>query len=244
VSEVEARSSAVPDDGYTADDHEFRDDDAYAKAKYAITLRWLGPAAGRSLRNVGCGSGLFNEMAAAAGFVVEGWEPDGEACARARASSPPGVVVHHAGLDAVPADRGADVVVLHDVLEHIDDDAGAVRRLRAILAPTGTLVVSVPAHMWLFGYHDEQLGHFRRYTPRTLRAVLEPEFRVRRLRSFGFAFIPVTLVFSRWRRAPYPTGAAGKPGLVGRVFRAACGLEARLALPLGTSVISEAVPRS
>ena len=48
---------------YTADDHAFRESDEYARAKYDMTLRWLGPAAGRTLLNVGCGNGLFNELA-------------------------------------------------------------------------------------------------------------------------------------------------------------------------------------
>ena len=63
------------------------------------------------------------------------------------------------------------------------------------------------------------------------------------MRSFGFAFVPVTLWFSRWRRRPYPTGAAGSPSLLGRAFRLACAGEARVPLPLGTSVVCEVVPR-
>ena len=56
------------DDTYTASDHEFRDDDAYAETKYRLTLRWLGPGNATTLLfNIGCGHGRFNTMAHDAG---------------------------------------------------------------------------------------------------------------------------------------------------------------------------------
>ena len=46
------------------------------------------------------------------------------------------------------------------------------------------MLVTVPAGPWLFGYHDEQLGHYRRYTKGTLRR-LAGTLRGRALRYFG-----------------------------------------------------------
>src|SRR5262245_8076285 len=77
------RPPIVVDLAYTADDHAFRESDEYAQAKYDITLRWLGPGQGRRLLNIGCGAGLFNELAHRAGFAVEACEPDPEAYQRA-----------------------------------------------------------------------------------------------------------------------------------------------------------------
>ena len=74
---------------YTTDDHEFRESDDYARAKYAITLRWLGPARHRRLLNIGCGGGLFNRLAHDAGFAVEACEPDPVAHRIALATAPP-----------------------------------------------------------------------------------------------------------------------------------------------------------
>ena len=62
-------------------------------AKYDITLRWLGPPEGRRLLNIGCGTGLFNGIAANAGFHVEACEPDPMAYKVARAEAAPGVTV-------------------------------------------------------------------------------------------------------------------------------------------------------
>jgi len=70
-------------------------------------------------------------------------------------------------------DERLDTIVLSNVLEHIPDDGAAVRRFRQILPVGGKVVVLVPALPQLFGAIDEAVGHHRRYTPETLRAVLE-----------------------------------------------------------------------
>jgi SAM-dependent methyltransferase len=67
-----------------------------------------------------------------------------------------------------------DVLLLLDVVEHVDDDAGFVRDLVARnLRPGGRALVSVPAWMPLYCRHDVVLGHRRRYRPAELRALLE-----------------------------------------------------------------------
>jgi 2-polyprenyl-3-methyl-5-hydroxy-6-metoxy-1,4-benzoquinol methylase len=225
------------DEAYTAADHSFRESDDYAGAKYEITLRWLGPGAGRRLLNIGCGGGLFNTLAANAGFAVEACEPDPLVQAAAVAAAPTGVVVHLAGVFDAPFAPEADVVVMHDVLEHIQNERGAVGRLSDLVRPGGKLVISVPALPRLFGYHDELLGHYRRYSKRTIRAALDASFEIERLRYFGMSFIPVTAWYSTYRRQPYPTSKASGPSLLGRVFRLACRIESRVPTPGGTSLV-------
>ena len=51
-----------------------------------------------------------------------------------------------------------------DVLEHIEDDAGALAAARDALAPGGRLLLTVPAMPCLWSRHDEANCHFRRYT--------------------------------------------------------------------------------
>ena len=231
------------DQAYTDSDHEFRENDSYAAAKYDVTLRWLGASRGRELVNVGCGGGLFNEIATDAGFRVRAYEPDPPVYAQAAERAPAGCTVEEVGLFDIAADVTADVVVMHDVLEHIEDERAAVARVARLVRPDGVAVISVPALPSLFGYHDERLGHYRRYTRQSLRSALEGPFRVEKLRAFGMSFIPVTAYFSRWRRRPYPTDTAGSPSIVGRAFDGACRLEARVPAPIGTSLIAEVRPR-
>ncbi len=67
-----------------------------------------------------------------------------------------------------------DVVLLLDVLEHVKDDAHfAADACRRFAKPGATVLVSVPAWQQLFSAHDRFLGHFRRYSPKSARAVLE-----------------------------------------------------------------------
>jgi SAM-dependent methyltransferase len=66
-----------------------------------------------------------------------------------------------------------DTVVCLNVLEHIENDEGALQRLFEILAPGGRLVLFVPADQKLFGTMDTQVGHHRRYSRESLARVME-----------------------------------------------------------------------
>ncbi len=65
-----------------------------------------------------------------------------------------------------------DTVLSLNVLEHIEDDALALRHMRRLLTPGGHLLLVVPAHGWLYGRMDRAIGHFRRYSVRDMRANL------------------------------------------------------------------------
>ena len=69
--------------------------------------------------------------------------------------------------DLDPRDR-VDAILSLDVLEHIADPKGELRQAMAHLAPGGALVILAPAHQWLFTAFDKAIGHYRRYTTRTL----------------------------------------------------------------------------
>lgn len=72
-----------------------------------------------------------------------------------------------------------DMVLLMDVLEHIEDDEGFLRdTVVPLLGTGGTLIVSVPAHPRLFSAHDTRLGHHRRYRPRQISGLLRRHLEV------------------------------------------------------------------
>jgi ubiquinone/menaquinone biosynthesis C-methylase UbiE len=70
-------------------------------------------------------------------------------------------------------DASVDVVVLLNVLEHIEDDVGAVRQLYRIVKPGGAVVIEVPAGPHLYDVYDKLLMHYRRYKLSGLRRLLE-----------------------------------------------------------------------
>lgn len=62
-----------------------------------------------------------------------------------------------------------DTVICLNVLEHIEDDLGALRHLRLLLEDGGRAVILVPSGQGLYNSLDEELGHFRRYSEAQLR---------------------------------------------------------------------------
>jgi len=70
-------------------------------------------------------------------------------------------------------DRRFDLILLCDVIEHVEDDEAVLERLRRDhLAPDGLVMVTVPAFQALFSAHDRFLKHHRRYTLSGLRDVV------------------------------------------------------------------------
>jgi SAM-dependent methyltransferase len=68
-------------------------------------------------------------------------------------------------LGDLPFESGTfDGILLADVIEHVEDDAEALRELRRVARPGARLVLTTPAYSWLWSRQDEQHHHFRRYT--------------------------------------------------------------------------------
>jgi SAM-dependent methyltransferase len=228
-----------PDSDYTIADHAARDEDVYAGGKYNITLRWLAALAspGARVLNIGCGGGLFNDLLAEHQYEVIGVEPDPDAHAMAAARAGGRYEVRLGGLfDLVDADV-SPIVVMHDVLEHIDAEGAAVAKLRSLVEPGGHAVLSVPALELLFGLHDRHLGHYRRYSKRTVKRALSGTFKIDKLRYYGFSGIPAVLWYSKFREQPYPAMGAGA-GFVGKLAAGAIRAEEHVKMPVGTSLIA------
>lgn len=88
-----------------------------------------------------------------------------------------GVEVRTGNLSSVPTTERFDTLLYIDVLEHIADDTGELRRAAAHLQPGGHVIVLAPAHPWLFSPFDAAIGHHRRYTVSSLQALTPPELR-------------------------------------------------------------------
>jgi hypothetical protein len=121
--------------------------------------------------------GVFSEQLAAAGLerlVLADTEEYFLAHLRKTYAARREVEVREVALPG-PVDVGPPVesAVAMNVLEHIDDDVGALRDLATAVTQGGTIVLWVPGYMQLYGDFDRKLGHVRRYTPATLRAAVE-----------------------------------------------------------------------
>ncbi len=116
---------------------------------------------------LGCGPGGNLAMLSRFG-KVEAMECDLAACEVANRLSICQVV--HACLPETTAFSGKrfDLICLFDVLEHIQDDALALRTAAGLLKPAGRLLITVPAYAWLWSGHDTAHHHQRRYTRESL----------------------------------------------------------------------------
>jgi SAM-dependent methyltransferase len=128
------------------------------------------PARARIL-DAGCGSGR-NMVEFARHGTVTGIELSHTSVCLAREREA-GEVVEGSVLE-MPFDADAfDLAASLDVIEHLEHDLQALRELRRVVAPGGTLLVTVPAYQWLWSGHDEINHHHRRYTRRSLQRVGE-----------------------------------------------------------------------
>jgi protein-L-isoaspartate O-methyltransferase len=95
---------------------------------------------------------------------------------------PAGCAVVSGTLADLPPDAKFDAILYLDVLEHIRDDRAEVAAAAAHLGRNGRLIVLAPAHNWLFTPFDERIGHYRRYSRRSLAALTVPALRIVSLR--------------------------------------------------------------
>jgi SAM-dependent methyltransferase len=82
----------------------------------------------------------------------------------------------------LPPGEQVDTILYIDVLEHIEQDGAEVRQARERLRPGGFLVILAPAHPFLYSPFDRSIGHYRRYTRRSLSAAIPSGMECRLLR--------------------------------------------------------------
>ena len=149
----------------------------------------------RALFDVGCGSGGLVAWLEGSGVsVLGGCDAYIQALrlARRRLVAPLLLVAETGRPPLAPAT--VPLLTLFDVLEHLDDDEGTLRWAWSTLAPGGFLVLTVPAHPFLFDEADRQAHHRRRYRRHELRARLEGAgFEVLHLRHFMALLVPLLL---------------------------------------------------
>jgi hypothetical protein len=88
-------------------------------------------------------------------------------------------------------------VSLFDVAEHIRDDCDFLTRTGRLMIPGGRVYITVPAYQWLWSDEDILAGHFRRYTLRRLRSVLEKAGFAIDFSSYIFSFLPLPILLRR-----------------------------------------------
>ncbi len=192
--------------------------------------------------DIGCGDGLFFGPLAEFGSSVQGVEPSA-----ALVRDDPGrrgPIFIGPFDEAYRPGRLFGLIVMLDVLEHLDDPVGALRHARSLLAPDGVFLATVPAFRSIWTTHDDINEHRTRYTKATLAAVArDAGLQIDHMEYFFHWTYPVKLLQRAVEavRRPPPRPAAIPWAPVNRALvslsRGERALTARLRIPFGSSLL-------
>ncbi len=186
---------------------------AHATCWKAYFRRLISPWFGDAVLEVGAGFG--GTTSALRPARVGRWvclEPDQGMAEQltgriARGELPPVCEAAHGSLVDLPAVPTFDSILYLDVLEHIEDDVTEIREAFRRLRPGGRLIVLAPAHSRLYTPFDAAIGHFRRYSAASLRAILPAQARILRLDYLDSAGLFASLANRYLLRSDVPTAA-------------------------------------
>lgn len=175
---------------------------ARAKNYFAWQGRLVTPELGRRVVEVGCGIGNFTGTLLDRELVIA-LDIDPHCTERLEQRYPNRKNLHVVTCDAVNyafselAGFRPDSCVCLNVLEHIEDDGAAIAGMASVLAPGGVIVLILPAFPSLFGPIDKNLGHYRRYTRRSIGRLADAA----RLRIRRAHYMNVCGFFGWWANA-------------------------------------------
>lgn len=171
---------------YTGTDNLEAMADAVNYNRYLLDLIRAEVRSDTRILDLGAGIGTFAHELHAQGYDITCFEPDEEQAGHIQSI---GIPVER-DLHKLQ-DKKFDFVYSLNVLEHIQKDQAAVREWFDLLRPGGRMLIYVPAFQCLYSSMDRKVGHFRRYTRRSLeKLVAEIDARLIKSRyadSIGFA---------------------------------------------------------
>ncbi len=158
--------------------------------------RWMAdtikPYIGKHVLEIGAGIGNLSRILMGGRKRYVATDLDAEHLERLRARLSTRPHLETAILDAARAEDGMpfraqmDTVVCLNVVEHIEDDLGALRNIHAALVEGGRAIILVPEGQSIYCSLDEELGHFRRYSEDQLRGrMAEAGFKVEAMLRFN-----------------------------------------------------------
>lgn len=138
---------------------------------YQLLLTLLN---GKTLLDIGAGALHFLHHAKEKGYDVEGVEPDRELVKLGEQFYGKVGKIYSLPIEKLDEiENKYDSITMIDVLEHIEDDDAALKRIKNRLDTKGKLIILVPAWQFLYSDRDKSIGHYRRYNAPHLQRVLE-----------------------------------------------------------------------
>jgi SAM-dependent methyltransferase len=211
-----------------------------------LIRREVRPDKKSRILEIGCGTGHNLGMLGEFG-AVDGLEVDAEA--RTVAQARHGKTIASAPLPGLTGvrRRSYDLIAALDVIEHIDADQAALAAIAERLKPGGQLLMTVPAHQWMWSAHDTANHHKRRYSKKSLARLVDASpLRLDRIGYFNSLLFPLAIAARGFgkltgredsddRLPPRPVNA-----LLEKLFGLERYLVGRLPLPPGLSLFAVA----
>ena len=132
----------------------------YYVSKRRALRRLVGPTKTKTLLDVGAGSGVFAKAFLSTGMCEQAICVDPNYSDQWVADHRTENIQFVRSVDHV----SSDLVIMIDVLEHVDNDVELLKHYVDRAAPGTRFLISVPAFQFLWSSHDEFLDHRRRYT--------------------------------------------------------------------------------
>jgi SAM-dependent methyltransferase len=147
----------------------------------------------RSVAEIGCGNGLLQgAVEDYYGMPVTGFELNEVALQKNVSRGP----LYYYDINQRNPEFAAhfDLLLMFDVLEHIENESEFLQSAKFHLTDFGTLLLNVPAHRFLYSDYDRSQGHFRRYSASCLvQIATENNFKVGALTYWGLPLVPLLL---------------------------------------------------
>ena len=218
---------------------------------FSIIEKYFNPKIHNNLLDVGCGSGeMLNDLSKFGKiFSVEYDLKSIKLCTQNG--------YHNTCLSEAEnlpfRDSFFSIVLMLDVLEHLDSDEVGVKEAVRVCKPGGIIVLTVPAFQFLWGNQDIVSNHKRRYCIRDIKALVDPnELSVVKASYFSFFLFPIiavlrvsrNLLFNDYKKVETTVKSDfsfNKPGLFNNILTAIFYLEYKLIgsldFAVGSSII-------
>ena len=193
-----------------------------------MILDWTPKPLRRALVN-GCGAGLYLRALQNSVPEVHGMDIEGEHL-RAAASNVPDAPLNLSQGEQLPYPDGSfDLILSHEVLEHVEDDRRAASEIARVLRVGGRAAIFVPNRLYPFETHGHYWqGVYRfgntpliNYLPTSMRNQLAPHVRAYTQRSLLDLFVGLPILVRRHTQIfPGYDGIIARQPAIGRVLRA------------------------
>ena len=165
--------------------------------RFNVVIKQLKPflSPESKILEIGCGNGVvMSQFEKILGYPIDGCDLNQFATNNLIANVSGNVYLYDIYDEHIDLLNKYDVIILFDVIEHIQNDSEFLNKALRHLKKNGLLVISVPAHNFLYSKFDKEVGHIRRYNKSIMSEVLKKtEAQIIKMNYWGLFMYPLVL---------------------------------------------------